>query len=363
MLEVLFEDLPEVEYPRFSVDERQHDHAERSLKSGVLVQSVQYDIRIDIFLQLDDDPGSFSVGLVSDSRDAFDPLVSYKVCHRLDEPCLVDLERNLGYDDPHPSVSVLLDLAYGSYEDFALTGEISFPCGLLSEDHCSCREVRSLDYIDKLVDVAVRLVDELDTCVDSLAEVVRRDRCRHTYGDTVRAVDQEVRYSGWEYYRLLLLAVVVVHEIDGVLLDVSDHLQRERRHPCFGVSRSSSPIAIDRAKVAVAVDKRIPRGEVLRHFDHGFVDGTVSVRMVLTHYLTDDTRRFLVRLVRCDAEGVHAVQDPPVYRLESVSDIRKSTADYDAHRIVDIRVLHLIVYLVFYDRAFFYLFFHFIFLY
>ena len=195
MLEVLFEDLPEVEYPRLSVDERQHDHAERGLQSGVLVQSVQDDIRIDIFLQLDDDPGSFSVGLVSDSRDAFDPLVSYKVCHRLDEPCLVDLERDLGYDDPHPSVSVLLDLAYGSYEDFALTGEISFPCGLLAEDHCSCREVRSLDYIDKLVDVAVRLVDELDTCVDSLAEVVRRDRCRHTNGDTVRAVDQEVRYS------------------------------------------------------------------------------------------------------------------------------------------------------------------------
>ena len=111
MLEVLFEDLPEVEYPRFSVDERQHDHAERSLKSGVLVQSVQDDIRIDIFLELDDDPGSFSVGLVSDSRDAFDPLVSYKVCHRLDEPCLVALERDLRHDAPHPSVSMLLDVA------------------------------------------------------------------------------------------------------------------------------------------------------------------------------------------------------------------------------------------------------------
>ena len=70
------------------------------------------------------------------------------------------------------------------------------------------------------------------------------------------------------------------------------------------------------------------------------------MRVIFTHYFTDDTRRFLVRLVRGDAKRMHAVQDPPVNRLESVSDIRKSTSYDNAHRIVDIRILHLIVYLV-----------------
>ena len=70
------------------------------------------------------------------------------------------------------------------------------------------------------------------------------------------------------------------------------------------------------------------------------------MRVVFTHYFADDTRRLLMRFVRCDAEGVHAVQDTPVYRLESVAHVRKSTSYDYAHRVVDIRVFHLVVYLV-----------------
>ena len=53
-----------------------------------------------------------------------------------------------------------------------------------------------------------------------------------------------------------------------------------------------------------------------------------------------------MRLVRCDAEGMHSVQDPSVDRFQTIPDIRQSTSDDDTHRIVDIRILHLIVYLV-----------------
>ena len=243
-------------------------------------------------------------------------------------------------------MSALIDLADRSDQDFALTGHVCVLRAFLSEDQSSCREVRSLDDPYEVLNVAFRLVYKLDTCVDRLSEIVRRYRGRHSYGDTVGSVDQEIRYSRWEYYRLLFLSVVVVHEVDGVLLDISDHLQRERGHPRFCISRSRCSVAVDRTKVAVAVYERIPRGEVLSHFDHGLIYGAVSVRVVFTHDLTDDTRRFLVRLIRCDAERVHAVQNPPVNRLEPVSDIRERTADYDAHRIVDIRILHLIVYLV-----------------
>ena len=66
VLEILFEDLPEVEDLRLAVNEREHDHAERCLQSGMLVQSVQDDVRINVLLELDYDPCSFSVGLVPD---------------------------------------------------------------------------------------------------------------------------------------------------------------------------------------------------------------------------------------------------------------------------------------------------------
>ena len=107
---------------------------------------------------------------------------------------------------------------------------------MFADDRCAGRKIRSFDDPDKIINVAVRLINQPYTGIDRFTKIMRRNRGCHSNGDTVRSVDQEVRNSGWEYYRLLLLTVVVVHKIDGVLFDVSDHLQRKRRHSCFGIS-------------------------------------------------------------------------------------------------------------------------------
>ena len=45
--------------------------------------------------------------------------------------------------------------------------------------------------------------------------------------------------------------------------------------------------------------------------------------MVFTHGIADDTRAFSVRLIGAIIQFRHCVQDSSLYRLESVSDIRK----------------------------------------
>ena len=72
------------------------------------------------------------------------------------------------------------------------------------------------------------------------------------------------------------------------------------------------------------------------------------MRVIFTHYFTDDTCRFLERLVRCNAETAHSVKDSSVYRLESVPNVRKRSSDDYTHGVIDVGVLHFVMDLMLY---------------
>src|SRR5207244_1476476 len=56
----------------------------------------------------------------------------------------------------------------------------------------------------------------------------------------------------------------------------------------------------------------------------------------------DDARGLLVGAAGGVALLVHPVEDAAVHRLEAVADVRKGAADDDRHRIVEIRLAHLV---------------------
>ena len=95
-----------------------------------------------------------------------------------------------------------------------------------------------------------------------LAQVVGRDVGGHADRDAGGAVDQQVGEPGRQDDRLLLLAVVVRLEVDGVLGDVADHLHGQRRHLALGVAHRRGRVVARRAEVALArrpADRASPR--------------------------------------------------------------------------------------------------------
>ena len=51
--------------------------------------------------------------------------------------------------------------------------------------------------------------------------------------------------------------VVVGHEVDGLHVDVGEHLAGDAHHAALGVTHGRGRIAVDGAEVALAVDQRI----------------------------------------------------------------------------------------------------------
>jgi len=174
-----------------------------------------------------------------------------------------------------------------------------------------------------------------------LAQVVRRDVRRHTDRDTGRAVDQQVREARRQDRRLLVTAVVVVLEVDGLLVDVPEHLHGQRLHLALGVPHGRGRVVARGAEVAVGVDQRHPHRPGLRQAHQGVVDRGVAVRVVRTHDVADDAGALVEALLGAVAAVVHRVQDAAVDGLEAVPDVRQRTRDDDGHRVVEVGALHL----------------------
>ena len=338
-----FEDLLKVQQLRPSAVERQHVDAERGLKRRVAVELVQHDIGVGIAAQLDDHADAVAVAFVAQVRDALDRLVLDDLGDPLQQPRLVDLVGDLVDDDRVAILADLLDLRPAAHDDAAAAGVIGGADAGPAQDHRPGRKVRPGHDLHQRIDRDVGVVDDGAAGVDDLLQVMGRDVRRHADGDAAGTVDQQVGVARRQDHRLFGAVVVVRLEIDGVLVDVLQQRLARLGQPRLGIALGGRRIAVHRAVVALAVDQHQPHREVLRHAHHGVVDRLAAMGMVPAHHVADDARRLLERFRRIEAVFLHGVEDSPVHRLQPVPNVGQRPADDDAHGVVEVGALHLLL--------------------
>ena len=236
----------------------------------------------------------------------------------------------------------VLDVRARPHDDAAATGAIALVDAGGAVDQARGREIRRRHQLDDLLDREVGIREQREARRDGLGEVVRRDVRRHADRDPRRAVDEQVRQPRRQDRRLLLLAVVVRDEVDGLAVDVGEELGGDPVEPALGVAHRRRVVAVDRAEVALAVDQRIAHREVLRHPHQRVVDRGVAVRVVLAHHVADHARALHVRPVPDDVRFLHRVEHAAVHRLQAVAHVGERAADDHAHRVIEVRAPHLL---------------------
>ena len=164
----------------------------------------------------------------------------------------------------------------------------------------------------------------------------------HAHGNARRAVHQQVRELGGHHARLFQRVIKVGLEVDGILVEVPEHLIRQALEAGFGITHGGRRVAIDRPKIALAVHQRIAQTPVLSHPHHGVVHRAVAVRVVFTQHLAHDTGRFLVGFIVAHAQLAHAIQHAAVHGLQAIAHIGQGPGDDNRHRVVDVRPAHLV---------------------
>ncbi len=323
---------------RLPVHDRERVDPERGLQRGRREELVQDHLRDGVALDVDDHPHALPVGLVSDRRDALDPLVVDEARDLLDEARLVDLERELR-DDDRLAVALLrlLDLRAPAHLQDAAARLVGVHDALPAEDDSARGKVRARHRLDEPGELGLRVVQEDDRGGAGLGEVVWCDLRRHADGDAFGAVHEEVRELQGQDGRLLERAVVVQRPVDGLLVDVvAEHLFGEAREPDLGVAHRRRRVPVHRAEVALSVHERLGHGEVLSHPDDRVVDRGVAVRVVLAHDVADESGRLLVGAVVAIGLLPHPEEHAAVDGLEAVAHVGQRAPDDDGHRVIEI---------------------------
>ena len=186
------------------------------------------------------------------------------------------------------------------------------------------------------------VLDQVRDRVADLADVVRRDVRRHADGDARAAVDEQLRQPRGQHDRLFGLIVEVGDELDGLFVDVDEHVERGAREARFGVPVRCGRIGCGRPEVAVTVDQRIAQREVLRHAHERVVHRRITVRVIALEHLADDAGALAVLLGRIEAHLAHRVQDAALDGLEAVAHVGKRARRDDGHGIGEVALPHLV---------------------
>ena len=344
VLQVIVDDIPQVQHPGLSVHQRQHVGAEVLLHGRMLVEHVQHDLRLDIPLQLDHDPHALPVvGFVPDIADSLDLLLMHQVGDLLDQDRFVDLVGDLRHDDAAAAAAHLFHVRPGPHGDPAVTGQVGLPDAAVADNQAGGREIRPLDMLHQVLDGAFRVVNHADDAVDDFRQVVGRNIGRHADGDAAGAVDQEVREAGRQHGGLLQRFVEVGIEIHRVLVNAVQQVHGQLLQAGFRITHGRRAVAVHGAEVSLSLNQRIADVERLGQAHHGVVHGGVPVRVEFTQNVADDAGAFAGRFVRRHTQFLgHVVQDPPVYRLQSVAHVRQRPVHNHRHGIGDETLFHFL---------------------
>ena len=188
----------------------------------------------------------------------------------------------------------------------------------------------------------VVVIEQIHDRVADFSDVMRRNVGRHPDGNPGGTVDEQLRQPRREDDRLGPLIVEVGDEIDRVFFDVGEHFERDAGQPRLGVAVGRRRVAVDRAKVSVAVDERIAQGKGLGHPHERVVHRAIAVRVVAFEDLADDARALAVLFVRRQVHLAHCVEDAALHRFETVPDVGKRARHDDRHRIREVALAHFV---------------------
>ena len=166
---------------------------------------------------------------------------------------------------------------------------------------------------------------------------MRWDAGGHTYSNSVGSVYQKVRDSYRKHYRFFLGLVEVRHKVHNVLIKIfQKNLLGQLLKTCLCVSHGCGSVSLNGTKVSMSVNQCTTFLKFLRHDYKSIINRTVTVRMIFTHGISYDTGTFTVRAVVTDAQLIHIVKGPALYRLQSVTYIRQRSGNDNAHGVIDI---------------------------
>ena len=194
VFQIVFQNLLKVQDARLAVNQCQHNDTKGALQGGMLVQTVEDNVRYSITLQLNNNLHAvFKAGEVINLGNAFDYAVLSQVSNILNQVSFINLVGYFGNNDMVLTLVGRHNFSLGTDFYYAAAGVISAGNAFLAQNAGTGWEVRAFDSRHQLRNFHIRVINQHNKAVNNLTQVVRRNVGCHTYCDTGTAVNQQSR--------------------------------------------------------------------------------------------------------------------------------------------------------------------------
>ena len=187
------------------------------------------------------------------------------------------------------------------------------------------------------------MLQHQDQRVHHFAQIVRWYVCCHPNRDARRSVNQHIWNRRWQHHGLFQGPIEIARECHRIHVQLAQHLHGCVGQTRFGIAHRRWRISIDATEVPLPIHQHVAHRKVLCHARHCLVYSSVTMRVILTQHLTNDSSRFLVGRIRPDAHVVHRVENAPLHRFHPISCVWQRPRNDYTHRVIQIRRLHLFV--------------------
>ena len=340
---MMFDHLFQTESFRSAVCNCQHIYTEGIFQFGLLIEHVCKVLYICITFQIQNNPDSLFGRLVGNIYDICCLLVFHKRCNIIQEFSNIGTDHGIWDFRNHKLLSASFEL-HGLH--FTSDTEFTGSCLINLEQiifiyyQAACGEVRSFQIAHQTFNTDVVILHICFYRIYHFTQIVRRNAGCHTDCDTICSIYQQIGDSDRKYHRFLLCLVEVRHKVYILIQVFEKDILCQFLQSGLCISHSSCTVTLDGTEVSMSVHQCSAFLEILRHYYKCFIDRTVTVRVIFTHGIPYDTGTFPVWSVIADTQFIHIIQGSPLYRLQSVTHIRKGSGDNNAHGIIDIGFLH-----------------------
>ena len=172
-----------------------------NLQIGIFIQIIQNYLSIGILFHIHNDTQTVTVTFIPDIENTLDFFVQTDIIDLFDHIALDDFIWNFR-DDNLLDGLLLLDFRLAADDDAALSGFKGFPDSFDSLNDSSGWKIRTLYVFHQLIQRAVRMLDTIHSCIDRLAQIVRRDVGRIPGSDPRNTIDEQIWIPGRKHRRL-----------------------------------------------------------------------------------------------------------------------------------------------------------------
>ena len=290
------------------VDQHVHVQAEPHLKIGIAKQHAHQHIGVNgahpWFQDQPDIIGRF-VADIGQQRHLFG---LHNLGQPFDQPGFLHLIGDLGHHNLPGAAAQILDLPATAQP------ERPPPCAIGVSDiggrfdnNPAGRKIGAGDMRQKFIIGRVGVGDQMQAGVDQLVQIMRRNIGGHADRNPGGPIGQQVGERGGQNDGFLQGAVVIVPKINGVFGQPFQQRLGGLGQPRLGIATGGWVIAVDIAKVALAIHQRIAHVEILRQPGHRIVNRHVAMRVIIAHHIAADLGRFAETAVRRQFQLAHRV--------------------------------------------------------